>query len=79
MLDVLILSVEKVEKSETTMTWLNWDEEIRVIIEFDSKACFFVENSIDSMTDRFADILFKVSTRSDFSRFFLIQMTDETR
>jgi hypothetical protein len=43
-----------------------------MIIEFHSKACFFVENSIDLMIDRFADISFKISTKSDSSRFFLI-------
>jgi hypothetical protein len=72
MLDVLILSVEKIEESETAITdWLSWDEEIRMIIEFDSKACLFVEDSIDSKIDRFAD-LFKISTKNDSSRFFLI-------
>jgi hypothetical protein len=79
MLDVLTLFVERVEESETTMTWLSWDEKIRMIIEFDSKACFFVEDSIDSVIDRFADISLKISTKNDSSRFFLIQMTDETR
>jgi hypothetical protein len=75
MSDVLILSVERVEESETTMIdWLSWDEEIRMIIEFDSRICLFVEDSIDSETDRF-----EISTRNDSSRFFLIQMTDETR
>jgi hypothetical protein len=56
MLDVLTLFVEKVKKSETTMTWLSWNEKIRMIIEFDSKICFFVEDLIDSMINRFADI-----------------------
>jgi hypothetical protein len=49
-----------------------------MIIEFDWKVCFFVENLIDSKIDRFAD-LFEISTRSDSSRFFLIQMINETR
>jgi hypothetical protein len=50
-----------------------------MIIEFDSMTCLFVEDSIDSKINRFADVLFEISTRSDSSRFFLIQMTDETR
>ncbi len=49
-----------------------------MIIEFDSKAYFFVEDSIDSKTDHFVD-LFEISTKDDSSRFFLIQMTNETR
>ncbi len=49
-----------------------------MIIEFDSKACFFVEDPIDSKIDRFAD-LSEISAKNDSSRFFLIQMTDETR
>jgi hypothetical protein len=79
MLNVLTFSVERIEKSETTVTdWLSWDEKIKMIIEFDSRACLFVEDSIDSEIDCFAD-LSEISTRSDSSRFFLIQMTEETR
>ncbi len=79
MLDVLTLSVERIQKSETAVAdWLSWHEEISMIIEFDSRTCLFVEDSIDSETDRFAD-LFEISTKDDSSRFFLIQMTDETR
>ncbi len=41
MFDVLILFVERIEKNETTIiNWLNWDEEIKMIIEFNSKICF---------------------------------------
>ncbi len=80
MLDVLNSAVKSAEMSETTtVDWLNWDEDIRMIIEFDSMICLFVESSIDSKIDCFVDALFEISTRSDFSRFFLIQMTDETR
>jgi hypothetical protein len=43
-----------------------------MIIEFDSKACLFVEDLIDSKIDRFADVLFEISTKNDSSRFFLI-------
>jgi hypothetical protein len=42
-----------------------------MIIEFNSKTYFFVENSIDLKIDRFVD-LFKISTKNDSSRFFLI-------
>ncbi len=80
MLDVLAFAVKSAEENETTMIdSLNWDEDMRMIIEFDSMICLFVENSIDSMIDRFVDVLFEISTINDFSRFFLIQMTDETR
>ncbi len=80
MLDVLTSAVKSVEKSEATaVDWLNWDENMRMIIEFDSMTCLFVENSIDSMIDRFVDTLSEISTKSDSSRFFLIQMTNETR
>ncbi len=80
MLDVLTSAVKNVEKSQTTtVDWLSWDEDIRMIIEFDSMTCFFVENLIDSMIDHFADVLFEISTKNNSSRFFLIQMTDETR
>ncbi len=76
MLDVLTFVVKSAEKSETTVIdSLSWDEDMRMIIEFDSMIYLFVESSIDSMIDRFVDI----STKSDSSRFFLIQMTDETR
>jgi hypothetical protein len=50
---------------------------MRMIIEFDSMTCLFVEDLIDSMIDRFADI--ELSTKNDSSRFFLIQMTNETQ
>ncbi len=42
-----------------------------MIIEFDSKACLFVEDSIDSMIDHFVDISSEILTRSDSLRFFL--------
>jgi hypothetical protein len=42
-----------------------------MIIEFNSRIYFFVENSIDSKIDRFVD-LFEISTRNESSRFFLI-------
>ena len=78
MLDVLTLFVEKIEKSETTMIdWLSWDEDMKMIIEFNFKACFFVENMIESMIDRFVDV--SEMLRNDFFRFFLIQITNETR
>jgi hypothetical protein len=68
MSNVLIFSVERVEESETTMIdWLSWSEKIRMIIEFNSKACLFVEDSINSEIDRF-----EISTKDDSSRFFLI-------
>ncbi len=80
MLDVLTFAVKSAEKNKTTMIdSLSWDESIRIIIEFDSMTCLFVADSIDSMIDRFADISSEISTKSDSSRFFLIQMTDETR
>jgi hypothetical protein len=73
MLSVLILAVEKVEKSETTtIDWLSWDEAMRMITKFDFKDCFFVENIIDSMINRFVD---EISTIDNFFRFSLIQMT----
>ncbi len=73
MLDVLTFSIERIEKNETTIAdWLSWDEKIKMIIEFDSKACLFVEDLIDSKIDRFADVLFEISTKNDSSRFFLI-------
>jgi hypothetical protein len=50
-----------------------------MIIEFDSMIYLIVKNSIDSKIDRFANALSEISTRNDSSRFFLIQMTDETR
>jgi hypothetical protein len=50
-----------------------------MIIEFNSKIYFFVEDFIDLMIDHFVDILFKISTKNDSSRFFLIQITNETR
>ncbi len=86
MFDVLTSDDERIEKNEATKTdWLNWDEEIKIVIEFDFDACFFVEISIDSMTNRFVDILFEFSAEGaensyveNSSRFSLIQMTDET-
>jgi hypothetical protein len=42
-----------------------------MIIEFNLRICFFVEDSIESKIDRFAD-LFEISTKDDSSRFFLI-------
>jgi hypothetical protein len=57
MLDVLTFAVESTEKSETTaVDWLNWDEDMKMIIEFDFKDCLFVENMIDSMIDCFVDV-----------------------
>jgi hypothetical protein len=50
-----------------------------MIIKFDSIIYFFVENSIDSKIDRFVNALFEISTKNDSSRFFLIQMINETR
>ncbi len=49
---------------------------MKMLIEFDFKACFFVENMLDSMTNRFVDV--SEIKRND-SRFLLIQITDETR
>jgi hypothetical protein len=78
MLNVLILIVERIEKSETTtVDWFDWDEAMRMITKFDFRACFFVENITDLMIDRFVD---EISTVDDSSsRFLLIQMTNETR
>jgi hypothetical protein len=77
MLDVLTSAMKSAKKNETTMmNSLNWNEDMRMIIKFDSMTCFFVENSIDLMIDRFVDISFEISTKNDSSRFFLIQMTD---
>ncbi len=50
-----------------------------MIIEFNSMICFFVEDLINSMIDYFVNALFEISTKNDFWRFFLIQMTNETR
>ncbi len=73
MFDVLTFFVEKIEKNETTIIdWLNWDEKIKMIIEFNSRMCFFVEDSVDLLIDYFVDISSKISTKNDFSRFFLI-------
>jgi hypothetical protein len=73
MLDVLNSVVKNVEMSEmTTINWLNWDKDIKLIIEFDTMIYFFVENSINSKIDRFVDVLFEISSKNDFSRFFLI-------
>ncbi len=70
MFDVLTLFVEKIEKNKTTIIdWLNWDEKIKMIIEFNSRICHFVEDLIDSKINHFAD-LFEISTRNDSSRFF---------
>jgi hypothetical protein len=78
MLDVLIFAVNNIEKNETTtIDWLNWDEDMKMIIEFDFKACFFVEIIIDSIIDHFVDV--SEMKRNDSFRFFLIQITDETR
>jgi hypothetical protein len=71
MLDVLNSAVKNVEMSETIAIDC-WNESIKMIIKFDSMICFFVENSINSKIDRFADVLFEISTKNDFSRFFLI-------
>jgi hypothetical protein len=57
MFDVFIFAVENTKKNETTSAdWLNWDENMRMIIEFDFRICLFVENMIDSMIDRFVDV-----------------------
>jgi hypothetical protein len=41
MLDVLIFAVNNTEESETTtINWLNWDENMKMIIEFDFKFVF---------------------------------------
>ncbi len=80
MLIVLILAVEKIENDETTTTttnWWSWNENMKMIIEFDFRTCLFVEDMIDSMIDHFIDV--SEINENDFFRFFLIQMTDETR
>jgi hypothetical protein len=87
MLDVLTFFVERIVKNETTTTdWLNWDEDMKMIIEFDFRVYFFVEsfriyffveNMIESMIDRFVDV--SKMKKNDSSRFFFIQITDETR
>jgi hypothetical protein len=80
MLDVLNSAVKSVEMSETTtVDWLSWDEDIKMIIEFNSMICLFVEDSIDLKINRFVNALFEILTKNDSSRFFFIQMTDETR
>ncbi len=50
---------------------------MRMIMRFDSKACLFVEDMIDSIIDRFVDV--SEMKENDFFRFFLIQITDEIR
>ncbi len=50
---------------------------MRMIIEFDFRTCLFVEDMIESMIDRFVDV--SEMNKDDSSRFFLIQITDETR
>ncbi len=78
MLDVFTFAVESIEESETTsIDWSNWDEDMRMIIEFDFKTCFFVESMIDFVIDRFVDVSEMKS--NDFFRFFLIHVTNETR
>ncbi len=78
MLDVLTFFVERLEENETTIIdWLNWDESMRMIIEFDFRTYLFVEDMTESMIDRFVDV--SKMNKDDFSRFFLIQITDETR
>ncbi len=71
MLDVLNSAVKNVEMNETTAVDC-WDEDIRMIIEFDSMTCLFVENSIDLKIDHFADSLFEIWTKNVSSRFLLI-------
>jgi hypothetical protein len=79
MLNVLTSAVKSTEKSETiTINWLSWDENIRMIIKFDSIIYLFIENLIDSIIDHFVDVLLEISIENDFSRFFLIQITNET-
>jgi tRNA U38,U39,U40 pseudouridine synthase TruA len=71
MFDVFTFAVESIEKSETTsVDWLSWDENTRMIIEFDFRACLFVENMIDSMIDHFVDV--SKMTKNDSFRFLLI-------
>jgi hypothetical protein len=48
-----------------------------MITKFDFKTCFFVENIIDSMIDRFVNEILTVD--DFFSRFSFIQMTNETQ
>jgi hypothetical protein len=50
---------------------------MKMIIEFNSKICLFVENMINSMIDNFVDV--SEMKENDFFRFFLIQITNETR
>ncbi len=50
---------------------------MRMIIEFDFRTYLFVEDMTESMIDRFVDV--SKMNKDDFSRFFLIQITDETR
>ncbi len=78
MFDVFTLAVESTEESETTSTdWSNWDENMRMIIEFDFRTCLFVEDMIDFVIDRFVDV--SKMKKNDSFRFFLIHVTDETR
>jgi hypothetical protein len=76
MLDVFIFVVESTEKNETTSVDC-WNENMKMIIEFDFKICFFVEDMIDLMINRFINV--SKMKKNDFFRFFLIQITDETR
>jgi hypothetical protein len=41
---------------------------MKMIIEFDFRICFFVENMIDSMINRFVDVL--KMKKNDFFAFF---------
>jgi hypothetical protein len=78
MLDVFTFAVESIEKSETTsVDWSSWDENMKMIIEFDFRICFFVEDMIDFVIDCFVDV--SEMKKNDFFRFFLIHVTNETR
>jgi hypothetical protein len=50
---------------------------MKMIIEFDFKVYFFVENMIESMIDHFIDV--SKMKKNDSFRFFLIQITNKTR
>jgi hypothetical protein len=52
---------------------------MKIILKFDSMIFFFVEDLINLMINCYVDVLFIISIKNDFSRFFLIQITDKTR
>jgi hypothetical protein len=66
--------IDDENENDDVSVWEIWVK-MRIVIEFDSKTCLFVEELNDSKTDRFNDVSISLSCEC----FFLIQMTNETR